>query len=790
MQSLFRPALCAVLLLTINLPGTAVAQQADQQRIEVDIPAQPLDQAVTELARQAGLAIGGNAALLRGKQAQALAGEYTPREALDRLLAGSGVAARFGGDDTITLMPADDAEDDSPMQLAPIQVTGIEDRYLVRRSTTATRTNTPIIETPASIQVIPFQVLQDQQVLQLKDAIKNVSGVQPRGASGVSSEQFTIRGFDQGGFILRDGFRTPNTFNARFFEMSNVERVEVLKGPASVLFGRIEPGGVVNLVTRKPLRDHYHRVEQQVGSYNLYRTTVDTTGPVPGMESVQYRLIASYEDADSFRDIVERETVFVNPQVAWDITDRTRVNLSFEYRDDDRTNDSGLPTLGDEVADVPEDTFLGSREDFLKTEMLRTTLEGSHAFNDDWLFRTKFVYEDFERRDARLDAAFGTTIDEQTGDFDRRFTANNVFPETWFTTNSLEGRFETGPLKHTFLVGVDFTRSDLPWTFPENAFTPGPSNSLFDPNPDLTVEPSDTLVDFGSSDDFDERLGLFWQDQISLLNDNLHILAGGRYDDTEALSFGTENDNSEYSQRYGLLYKPQAWLSVYGSYAESLSGNVIFARTRSGEPLDPERGEQWEIGGKALLFGERLSITLGWFDLTKENISAPDPVDPNFSVAIGEAESRGLELDVAGEIAPGWNIIASYAWLPTVEITEDSALGQEGNRLFNAPRHSGSIWTTYSFQGGPAKGLTFGAGVFAVGEREGDNANSFEADGYGRVDVMARYPFNLGGTRVTAQLNIENLFDNVYIESTGNSRISGNHPGAPLTALFSLRVEL
>ncbi|MDZ7751321.1 MAG: TonB-dependent receptor [Gammaproteobacteria bacterium] len=796
--SLRAGALCLALLpgVTPLLVTPAAAQSATAEPMTFNLRAQPLDQAVTELARQAGLTIGGDAALLRSRQAPALQGRYTPHEALRILLTGSGVAARFAGDSTVTLMQASAQGGDGPVQLAPIQVTGTGgsafapvEGYQATHSYTATRTDTPIIDTPASVQVVPNDVLEDQQVLRLKDAIKNVSGVQPRGASGVSSEQLTIRGFDQGGFIFRDGFRTPNTFGARFFELSNVDRVEVLKGPASVLFGRIEPGGVVNLVTKKPLREYQHSIEQQVGSYDFYRTTVDTTGPIPGLESVQYRLIASYVDADSFRDVVENETVFINPQLAWDITDRTRVNFSFEYRDDDRTNDSGLPALGDEVADVPEDTFLGSRDDFLKTEMLRVALDGSHAFNDSWLFRTKFVYEDFERRDARLDGAFGSSIDPTTGDFDRRFSANNAFPETWFTTNSLEGHFDTGALRHTLLLGVDFTRSDLPWTFPDNAFSPGPGNNLFNPNPNPTVTPSNTTVDFGSSDDFDKRLGVFWQDQISFFDDRLHLLVGGRYDDTEARSFGTKNENEEYSQRYGVLFKPKRWLSLYGSYAQSLSGNVIFARTRSGEPLDPEEGEQWEVGAKALFFDERLSATLTWFDLTKENIAAPDPDGGDFSVAIGEAESRGLELDVAGEIAPGWKLIASYGWLPTVEITEDSNLGQEGNRLFNAPRHAGSLWSTYTLQGGELRGLTLGAGIFGVSEREGDNANSFEADGYARVDAMARYPFILGSTRVTAQLNIENLFDIDYIESTGNSRIAGNHPGAPLSALFSLKAE-
>lgn len=571
----FRAARRALVLNLALLLGAATLAAQESASQTYAQPSQALDAALEAFSETSGIDVVSRPQWLERKTAPALEGDHAPREALDRLLADTGLDYRFTGERTVAVITRSRVGEADVLDLEPVELAGrdtleleearlrgeepLATGYSATDAPGVTKTSTPIIDTPFSIQVVPQQVLEDQQALQIKDAVKNVSGVQPRGAAGVSSEQFTIRGFDQGGFILRDGFRTPNTFAARFFEMSNIERIEVLKGPASVKFGRIEPGGVINLVTKKPLREYRHSVEQRVGSYDFYQTTVDTTGPISGLESVQYRLIASYEDAESFRDVVENEIVFINPQIAWDITDRTRVNLSLEYRDDDRTNDSGLPALGGEVADVPEDTFLGSRDDFLKTEMLRVILDGSHAFNDHWRFRTKFLYEDFERRDARLDGAFGMTIDPTTGDFDRRFSANNVFPETYFTTNTLEGHFDTEPVQHTLLLGVDFTRSDIPWTFPDNAFAAGPGNNLFNPNPNLTVTPGPATQDFGSSGDFDERLGVFWQDQMSLFDDRLHILVGGRYDDTEAVSFGAENNNEEYSQR-GI--QPAVWPPV------------------------------------------------------------------------------------------------------------------------------------------------------------------------------------------------------------------------------------
>ncbi len=800
----FKPGILATAVALAMVPALpAMAQQSGEpagsaavanQTFTFDIPSTSLAQAITEFSAATGVQV-----LYTGVQASevtapALQGSYTTTQALDRLLDGSGLSYRFTGEASVTLASATGEEGAGPTMLSPIEVTGSAssafspiEGYAATHSYTATKTDTPIIDTPASIQVVPEDVMQDQQVTRLKDALKNVSGIQPAGQTGVTTDAFLVRGFRQQSFVYRDGFRTPNPNAVRFFEMNNVDRVEVLKGPSSVLFGRSEPGGVINLVSKRPLREERHSIEQQDGSDQFFETIIDSTGPVGDLDSLQYRLIASYQDADSFRNFVESDATLINPQLAWDVSDMTRLNLSLEYSEQNRTNDFGLPAIGDSVADVPEDRFVGLPGDFVDTEALRAALDGTHQFSDNWILRAKFLYEDFERRDARHRPA---SFNETTGDYQLEFVANNAFPETLFFTTNLEGHFDTGPVAHTLLLGVDHTESDLPWTFPSNAFSgEGPSTNLFDPVRGPAVQPSDEVVDFGSADDFDKRMGVYWQDQLTFMDDRLHLLVGGRYDDTEALSFGTENENEEYSQRYGLVFKPKPWLAVYGNYSESFSGNPIFSRTRSGELLDPEKGELKEVGTKTELFDGRLNTTVAWFELTKANIPAPDPVDPNFSVAIGEAQSEGVEVDVAGEIAPGWNVIASYTWLDRAEITEDGSLGQEGKRFFNTPEHAGSLWSTYTLQTGALRRLALGAGVFASSDRFGDNDNTFKANGYGRVDAMARYPFSVGGQQLTAQLNIENLFNKDYIESTGNSRLQGNMPGAPLKALFSLKAQ-
>jgi len=680
-----------------------------------------------------------------------------------------------------------------------MQVGGVQERitvraertYRVESAATATKTSTPIIDTPAAVQVVPLQVMQDQQVIRLSEAVKNISSVQPLQGAGVQGEAFTVRGFDQG-FFYRDGYRMPR-FTARFPEMANVERVEVLKGPATVLFGRTEPGGVINMVTERPQPDHRYSFQQQLGSYSRSRTTFDATGPLTGGRGVQYLFNIAYDDANSFRDFVENETFFVNPQIGWDVTPKTRVRGWLEYFDDERTLDQGLVALGDGPAPIRRETFIGNPNDFNENEYVRTGANLTSELSPQWTFRSTFLYDDTTRLDQRARPrdtdGDGIALNEMTGELEREVVANNpFFFETYFLTGNFEGRFERGGVRHTLLIGVDYNDFSYDGDFPVGEI--GPINIF---NPVHDQEPRN-IVNSGSFFGGDEWLGLYFQDQISVANDRLHFLVGGRFDDTRAqtgfgTSFNIEPENSDFSPRFGVLVKARNWLSVYGSYTESFSGNSTFSRNREGEPFDPETAEQWEAGVKSLLFGGRMSLTAAAFQLTKKNITVPDPEEPQFSTQIGEARSTGLEIDVSGEIARGWNLVASYAWLPEAEVTRDTT-GIQGNRLFNAPESSGSLWLTYSFRGSRLlQGLRLGAGFFGADERSGDNANSFSLPGYGRVDAMASYTWHIGDLPWTLQLNVENLFDNEYFASAGNSRLGGIRPGAPLTVLGAFRVE-
>ena len=208
-------------------------------------------------------------------------------------------------------------------------------------------------------------------------------------------------------------------------------------------------------------------------------------------------------------------------------------------------------------------------------------------------------------------------------------------------------------------------------------------------------------------------------------------------------------------------------------------------------PLPPQTAQQWEVGAKTELRDGRFSATVAYFDLTKQNIAVPDPTNPFLTTTTGEAESRGVELDVAGEILPGWRVIGGYSYLPFAEITRDVGFDggprNQGKRLFNAPRHAGSLWSTYEFQGGDVKGLKLGGGVVAVGQREGNSANSFQIPGYATVNLLASYSMEVGPTKLTAQLNVDNLLDKTFFRATDG--VNGIFFGAPRTFLGSVRVE-
>ncbi|MEM7061901.1 MAG: TonB-dependent siderophore receptor [Cyanobacteria bacterium P01_B01_bin.77] len=676
---------------------------------------------------------------------------------------------------------------DDPLRLV---VTGEEGSdYFEPNASTATRTDTPLRDIPQSIQVIPREVLEDQQVISLSDALRNASGVQLTQRS--FGEVFVIRGFSNP-VTLRDGLRLvqPGNTDVGFQEISNLESIEVLKGPASILFGAIQPGGVINLVTKKPLSEPFYEVGVRAGNREFIEPRIDLSGPLTEDGSLLYRLNAFYRRADSYRDFeTDEERLFIAPTLQWNISDRTDLTLSLEYADEQRPSDNGLVAVGDEVADVPFDRVLQELDDIQERETLRISADFEHRFSDNWTLRNAFVYNRSDTKEAYA-PSFLSPVDPVTGDTTLNyFFVDPSISETYELQTNVVGEFNTGAIKHKLLFGADLFRYETDEQGRLDFFNPIPFN-IFNPVYGTVprTDPS-TLNVFVDRSIQNESLGVYLQDQIDL-SEQLKVLLGVRYDTIENKTIGnpapgvpgdvTTQNEEAVTPRVGLVYQPIEDISLYGSYSRSFVPNT--ATTVSGDFLDPEEGEQFEIGIRAEALDGNLAANLAFFHLTKQNVATTDPDNPFFSIAIGEQRSQGIELDVAGEILPGWNIIANYAYTDA-DITEDNN-GNEGNRLGGVPEHSFNVWTNYEIQTGSLEGLGLGLGFNYVGERIGDNANSFNVDDYFLTNAAVFYKKDNWQTA----LNFRNLFDVDYIAGTGGGRFFVS-PGEGFTVIGSLSVR-
>ena len=653
---------------------------------------------------------------------------------------------------------------------------GEDDDYYVPDASTATRTDTPIRDIPASIQVVPREVIEDQGATNVREILRNVSGVTFSTASGGRGEQFIIRGFTAERF--RNGFR-DDFFSARTqTELANIDRVEVLKGPASVLFGRAEPSGIINFVTKQPLLDPYYELSFTAGDFSFYRPTLDFSGPLTADESLAYRLNVAYENAGSFRDGVQTERFFIAPTLTWQISSDTELTLEFSYLDDARPVDRGLVVLSDdEVADIPISTYLGDpepKEDFGET---RTELYLDHRFNPNLSLRSALRYT------VATESGPGATL-QITGpsEDDRNFPVEDFrgdqFYETFSFQNDLIGKFNTGSVKHTVLFGLEYTRRFNSF---EGASRSAGTIDIFNPSTDFTFGPFEP---FDPSEDRDNSFGIYLQDQIALL-DNLQLVVGGRFDtfngESENLADGeiTETEADAFSPRVGIVYQPIEPVSLYASYTRSFT--PASGTNANAEPFEPQRGTGYEIGIKTEIVKDRLFSTIAFYDTTLTNVLTTDPENDLFEIQTGEQNSTGIELDLSGEILPGWNIFAGYAYTDAT-ITEDNTF-EVGNRLNNVPEHNFNLWTTYTLQKGNLSGLGFGAGIFYVGERAGDLDNSFFVDDYTRVDAAVYYERE----NFRAALNFKNLFDVRYF--VGSQDREQVIPGAPFTVLGTVSVE-
>jgi iron complex outermembrane receptor protein len=680
----------------------------------------------------------------------------------------------------VTLGSADAVAEEDAIQVV---VTGEQDEgYAPSDASVATRTDTPLRDIPQSIQVIPQEVIEDQQASNLTEVLRNAGiaqGVNPSARGAFSLP--VIRGFDSSDNIVRDGLADP-TFRYVGPNLANIERVEVLRGPASVLYGQSVPGGTINLVTEQPLNEPFYELEFSTGNFNFYRGNLDISGPLNDSQTVLYRLNAAAQTTESFVDFFEREQYFVAPALSWQISDQTDLTVSAEYfyRLDDAYGQVGIPVEGSILpnpnGEIPRDLNVSGPFGEESFTIYRAGYSLDHRFSENWSLRNAFRFSEVQRNQNSISRGIELAADRRTLTLNR--SAPGFGTEQFFNFDTYTvGEFTTGPIQHQLVTGINLTRQYYSF---EGGNLESATIDIFNPE---YVRPSGSVTSRFSSNSATNALGIYVQDQVTLL-DNLKLLLGLRFDTFEQTSEdfieGTERGQSgdAFSPRVGIVYQPIEPISLYASYGRSFL--PVAGTSFDGEPFEPERSTQYEIGVKAEI-NDQFSATLALYELTRSNVETDDPDNLGFSIQTGEQRSRGVELNVAGEILPGWNIIGAYAYTDA-EVTKDNSI-PEGNRLRLIPEHLFNLWSTYEIQTGDFRGLGFGAGFVFVGDREGDFDNSFELPSYFRTDAAVFYKRD----RLRLALNVRNLFDIEYYESAANR--TNVYPGEPLTVVGSISWE-
>lgn len=677
------------------------------------------------------------------------------------------------------------------VQLQEVQVVGRSEgqRYYSDEAGVA-RAETPLREIPQAVRVVPRQAIDDIGAVRLEEAYDYVSGVNRQNSFGGLWDNFSIRGFagdpNTGANFLRNGYAGNRGYNAPR-DMANVERLEVIKGPASALYGGSEPGGILNIVTKKPQFKAGNAVEVYAGSYDSYRTLIDSTAPIS--DTLAYRLNMAYEDKGSFRDHVDSQRYLIAPSFTWLLTPSTVVNYDFEALRQKTPMDRGVIAINGKVGSIPRDRFLGEPNDGDVTIDNKThNLTIEHEFFSDWKAKASLAY-----RTTSLEG-YSTEASPRTAGSIRWTTAGTPMIERErryrdYSSNDLSfqgevhGKFATGWLKHEVLAGIDSYRFELDQVMKRGRSTTTYGLNIYDPvygqTPlALNTTPTNTL-------ETQNNTGFFLQDQIAFATD-WRFLVGLRHDrfrqeiDNRNTGSRTEQEHNVTTPRIGLTWLATPTLSVYALVSESFrANNGIDA---SGAAFNPERGQSKEIGLKYEAPNKRYGGTVSLFEIDKKNVLTNDPANAGFSIAAGEARSRGVEFDFSGQITDKIRVLANYAYIDA-ELTKDNNATLVGARLTNVPKHSGSALAMYE-DGFAAGRYGFGAGTTYVGKRAGNSIDSFELPGYTTVRTMAYWKPN---KTLRFSLDIDNLFDKTYYASSYD--VYWITPGAPRTITLGMQAK-
>lgn len=795
-------ALVAVLMMTTagtaGLIGRALPAHAQAAEVSFTIAAGPLNEALAQFGRQAGLQVTYQPSIAAAKQSRGIVGRASPETAIARILSGSGLSYKFTNARTVAISRAGasgvSGVADGSTQLETITVDGQNawgtvDGIIATGNATGTKTDTPLLETPQSVSVITRDRIDRQGANRLDETLRYSAGVRSDyGGAVVAADNIFVRGQFANTYL--DGLRnTPfSYFGIMAAEPYSLERVEVLKGPVSVLYGQNQPGGMINSISKRPTDYARGEVQASLGTLDHKQAAFDVSGPLNEEGTLLGRFVGLGRDADGNVEYTDDDRILVAPSLTFKPDEGTYLTLLGSYQRNNALAVTNYPWAAvngtSPFGIMPMDRFLEPGFDMETQEQINLGYEFYHEFNEDWSFKQNVRYSNFDNQENYLARNSGLLYSPVTGGdtaIARNWQLRHAYGDTLGIDNQLNGKFETGRFGHNVLVGFDYAWSQA--TRNEKWGTGPRIENIFNPTYGSPIDFS-TWNSWVNGKTTTNQFGLYAQDQIEY--DNWRLTLGLRQDWVSAKvedlwngDAGTagqpksatalqDSDWSALTGRAGLTYVFDNGIAPYVSYAESF--NPMVGEDRFGKAFEPEQSEQYEVGVKFQPDGWDGFFTVSAFDLRRVNVTTADPVDITKSAQIGEVRSRGLEFEAAAQLGNGFSLIGSYTYLKSDVVKETPQVGYDtrGKELIRVPNHMASLWLDYEVQDGPLEGLGVGGGVRYTGSSWGDALNTFKVPSYTLVDAALTYDFGKRNPELkglTANLNVTNLFDKHYVAS-------------------------
>lgn len=770
---LFRPGLLAV---AISLASVCAPALADSYQL----PAAPLASTLTQIASQAGIVLSIDPALTANKQSAPVAGEYDALEALHQALRGSGLQLQQNSTGTYSLAPVPQAAVALP-DVTVIAAQAVETAwspapgYLASRTAAGSKTDTPLLEAPRSISVATREQMQDRKVQNLDDAVRYMPGVIASSyGSDSRADWMKIRGFEPTQVL--DGLPLPKgAYVMPKLETWNLERLAVLRGPASSVYGQTPPGGLVDAVSLRPQAESSHEVQLQAGNYQHKQISFDSTGRLDEQGQFLYRISGVGRDSGTAVEHIDDQRFNLAPSLTWNLDEDTKLTLLSQFnRDDTGATSQFLPLQGTKLSTpagkVDYHKNLGDPNwEFYDKNYYALGYAFEHRLNDVWQFRQNLRYTKSDLEFQTITAGGWATAVADDGTVQRGANVVDEDISQFAVDNNLQGDFATGALRHTLLLGLDHQRVNTNYRW---LYGSAPASNISQP-----IYGQDfSGVSYSAFQDYNQKrrnTGLYLQDQMAL--DAWRLTLGGRWDrlDTDSRFYNTGNDDSRrdsaFSGNAALSYVFESGLVPYLSYAESFQAE---AGGTGGRTYRPSTGKQYEAGIKYQPAGSELLLSAAVYDLTRQNIVSTSTL--GVTAPVGEVNVRGLELEAVGSLTDNLKLTASYTYSNS-KMTKVGDPLDKNRPLPLTPEHQAALWADYDWSVGPLAGVGIGFGARYVGTTDNISVGSMgfvrdASDGhtnaYTVYDAAVRYDLgqvdsSLQGASVA--LNASNLFDKEYL---------------------------